>query len=162
MKHWRPPELEPITKPEDRRTGNPESHHANRCWRNWLLIAVSLILCFPNLGLTVEQFEPVRRPLARRCEPRLQLVCLDRLRRGRRFGFHGVSGPGRSLGFRDSPVQALPLPMIGHGRRRAPADGPLCAGAFGSRPALSSIMSLRNFICPPGWVDVRLVSLPSG
>jgi hypothetical protein len=62
MKHWRPPELEPITKPEDRRTGNPNLITLIAVGVIGCLIALGLILFFPNLGLTVEQFNPFAGP----------------------------------------------------------------------------------------------------
>lgn len=63
MKHWPPPpELEPIIKPEDRRTGHPNLITMIAVGVIGCLIAVSLILCFPDLGLTVEQFNPFVGP----------------------------------------------------------------------------------------------------
>ena len=55
MRHWRPPELEPITKP-DRRTDHPNLITMIAVGVIGCLIVVGLILCFLDLGLTVEQF----------------------------------------------------------------------------------------------------------
>jgi hypothetical protein len=60
MRHWRPPELEPITKP--RRTDHPNLITLIAVGVIGCLIAVSLVLCFPDLGLTVEQFNPFAGP----------------------------------------------------------------------------------------------------
>ena len=62
MKHWRPPEPEPITKPEDRRPNHPNLIALIAVGAIGCLIAVSLILCFPDLGLTMEQFNPFAGP----------------------------------------------------------------------------------------------------
>ena len=50
MKYWRPPELEPITKPEDRRTDYPSLITLIAVGVIGCLIAVSLTLCFPDVG----------------------------------------------------------------------------------------------------------------
>jgi hypothetical protein len=62
MKYWRPPELEPIAKPEDRRTDYPSLITLIAVGVIGCLIAVSFTLCFPDLGLTVEQFNPFAGP----------------------------------------------------------------------------------------------------
>ena len=62
MKYWRPPELEPITKPEDRRSNHRNLITLIAVGVIGCLIAVSLTLCFPDLGLTVEQFNPFAGP----------------------------------------------------------------------------------------------------
>jgi hypothetical protein len=62
MKHWPPPKLEPIIRPEDRRTDHPNLITLIVVGVIGCLIAVSLILRFPDLGLTVEQFNPFVGP----------------------------------------------------------------------------------------------------
>jgi hypothetical protein len=62
MKHWRPFELEPITKLEDRRTDHSNLITLIAAGVIGCLIAVSLILCFPDLGLTVERFNTFAGP----------------------------------------------------------------------------------------------------
>jgi hypothetical protein len=62
MKYWRPPELETIAKPEDRRTDRRDLITLIAVGVIGCLISVSLTLCFPDLGLTVEQFNPFAGP----------------------------------------------------------------------------------------------------
>jgi hypothetical protein len=62
MKYWRPPELEPIAKPEDRRTDRRDLITLIAIGVIGCLISISLTLYFPDLGLTVEQFNPFAGP----------------------------------------------------------------------------------------------------
>jgi len=59
MKYWRPPALEPITKTEDRRLNLIAliAIGVIGC-----LITVGLMLYFPDLALTEEQFNPFAGP----------------------------------------------------------------------------------------------------
>ena len=71
MKHLRTRELEPTSKPQDRRslpdriaavTKNQNLVAATIFCAVVCLIALSLILYFPDTGLTVEQFNPFAGP----------------------------------------------------------------------------------------------------
>jgi hypothetical protein len=62
MEHWRPPALGPITKPEDRRTDHANLIALIAIGVVGCLITVSLMLCFPDLALTVEQFNSFAGP----------------------------------------------------------------------------------------------------
>jgi hypothetical protein len=62
MKYWRPPELEPIAKPEDRRADRRDLITLIAVGVIGCLISIGLTLCFPDLGLTVEQFNPFAGP----------------------------------------------------------------------------------------------------
>jgi hypothetical protein len=62
MEHWRPPALGPITKPEDRRIDHTNLIALIAIGVIGCLITVSLMLCSPDLALTVEQFNPFAGP----------------------------------------------------------------------------------------------------
>jgi hypothetical protein len=62
MKHWPPPTLEPITKPEDRRKDYANLIALTAIGLIGCLIAVSSMLYFPDLGLAVEHFSPFAGP----------------------------------------------------------------------------------------------------